>query len=182
MKTIKTFLISAIISCIYLISANAADVAKIAVVDIQRIVALSSYGKLAQAEINKKGETLMGDLKGKEKELTDLKNELERKGLVMSPEKRDEKEREFRIKLNDIKVVKKKYEKELGELNMRLVGRIQDDVIGLVQELGKKEGYLLIIEKREAGVMYSPETIDISDRVTGLYNEKYAKEKAKAAE
>lgn len=179
MKAIKTILLSVIISSVYLFSAYAADLGKIAVVDIQRVVSLSSYGKQAQAEINTKGEALMADLKNKEKELTDLKDELERKGLAMSPEKRDEKEREFRIKLGDIKVVKGKYEKELGELNMKLVSRIQKDVLDLVQDMGKKNSYLLIIEKREAGVMFSPDNIDITDQVIKLYNEKFTKDGTK---
>ena len=179
MKTIKIMLISVTVFFMCFITASAGDVGKIVVVDIQKIVSLSSYGKQAQAEINKKGEELMADLKNKEKEITDLKEELERKGLVMSPEKRDEKERDFRIKLGDIKVLKGKYEKELGELNMRLVARIQKDVLELVQDLGKKEGYLLVIEKREAGVMYSPESIDISDEVIKLYNDKFTKDTSK---
>jgi outer membrane protein len=179
MKIKGIILFSAMIVCVFGFSAFAADTAKIAVVDIQRVVSLSNYGKEAQAEINKKGEELMADLQRKEKEITDLKEELERKGLAMSPEKRDEKERDFRIKLGDIKVVKGKYEKELGELNMRLVGQIQKDVLELVQDLGKKEGYTLVIEKREAGVMFSPDSIDITEKVTGLYNTKYSREKSK---
>ena len=182
MKAIKTILFMVVVSSVYLFSAYAADLTKIAVVDIQNIVSLSSYGKQAQAEINKKGEELMADLKNKEKELTDLKEELERKGLAMSPEKRDEKEREFRIKLGDIKVVKGKYEKELSQLNMKLVSRIQKDVFDLVQDIGKKEEYLLIIEKREAGVMYSPDSIDITDQIIKAYNEKFSSEELKKHE
>jgi outer membrane protein len=179
MKTKRIILFSAMILWILGFSAFAADTFKIVVVDIQRVVSLSNYGKEAQAEINKKGEQLMADLQKKEKEITDLKEELERKGLAMSPEKRDEKERDFRIKLGDIKVVKGKYEKELGELNMKLVGQIQKAVLELVQDMGKKENYSLVLEKREAGVMYSPDSMDITDKVTQLYNEKYAKEKSK---
>lgn len=180
MKAIKTVLLSAIILSVYLFSAYAADTAKIVVVDIQRVVSLSSYGKQAQAEINKKGEELMADLKKKEQELKDLKDELERKGLVMDPDKRDEKERDFRIKLGDIKVVKNKYEKELGQLNMKLVNRIQKDVLELVQELGKKEDYFMVLERREAGVMYMPDSLDITDSIIKLYNEKFTKDQSKS--
>jgi len=43
------------IVCVFGFSAFAADTAKIAVVDIQRVVSLSNYGKEAQAEIQQKG-------------------------------------------------------------------------------------------------------------------------------
>lgn len=176
MQTLKMVLVAAIATCIMGFQAHAADVAKIGVVDLQRILAISSYGKSAQAEVNKKGEELMGSLKQKEGELQELKNKLEREALVMSQEKREENEREFRIKLNDLKALEKKYKKELAELNQKLVIKIQKDVVGIVQDIGKKEGYLLIIETREAGVMYMPSSIDISDRVAQLYNEKYDKD------
>lgn len=180
MKTRKTSLmIAGLVVFCFCAAAQAADVAKIGVVDLQRIVAMSSYGKSAQAEINKKGEELTADLQRKEGELEELKNKIEREALVMSPEKREEKEREFRIKLGDLKALEKKYKKELAELNMKLVGRIQNDVLELVEEIGKKEGYLLIIEKREAGVMYSPDSIDLSDQVTQMYNDKYSREENK---
>ena len=64
-------------------------------------------------------------------------------------------------------------------LNIKLVSRIQTDVVKLVEEVGKKEGFLLIIEKREAGVMYSPSTIDISDKIIQLYNQQYTEEMSK---
>jgi outer membrane protein len=180
MKTRKMNLIvvSMIIFC-FSAPAIAADVAKIGVVDLQRIVAMSSYGKSAQAEINKMGEELTLKLKKKESELGELKTKIEREALVMSPEKREETERDFRIKLGDLKADEKKFKKELADLNMKLVGRIQNDVLSIVEEIGKKEGFLLIIEKREAGVMYSPDSIDISDKITQLYNDKYAKEEKK---
>ncbi len=180
MKAQRTSLIvvSLVVFC-FSFSVDAADVAKIGVVDLQRIVAMSSYGKSAQAEINKKGEELTADLKKRESELGELKNKIEREALVMSPEKREEKEREFRIKLGDLQALEKKYKKELAELNMKLVGRIQNDVLKLVEEVGKKEGFLLILEKREAGVMYSPDSIDLSDKITQMYNDKYAKEEKK---
>ena len=52
---------------------------------------------------------------------------------------------------------------------------MQKAVFEIVQEIGKKEGYLLIIEKSNAGVIYNPESIDITDKVITAYNKKSAK-------
>jgi outer membrane protein len=177
MRTIKKAFVLAVVMFVFGFSAYAADMTKIGVLDLQRILTSSTHGKNAQAEINKKGEELTADLKGKEKDLEELKSKLEREALVMSPEMRDEKEREFRIKLGDLQSLEKKYKKELQELNLKLVSKIQNDIFAIVAELGKKEGYLLIIEKREAGVIFAPDAIDISEKVAKLYNEKYEKEK-----
>ena len=45
--------------------------------------------------------------------------------------------------------------------------------------MGKKEGFLVIFEKREAGVLYSPDTIDITDRLIQRYNAIFSKKAAK---
>lgn len=156
-----------------------ADVAKIGVVDFQRILEVSSAGKSAQAEIKSQGEKMETDLKKKGSELEKLKKKLDREALVMSMEMREEKEREFRIKINDFKSLEKKYKEEFKVVNNRLVNRIKKDVFELIEEIGKKEGYLLIIEKHEAGVMYSPTAIDITDKLIIQYNKKVATQSKK---
>ncbi|MFO7622270.1 MAG: OmpH family outer membrane protein [Bacteroidales bacterium] len=97
----------------------------------------------------------------------------------MSPEKREDQERDFRIKVGDLQSLEKKYKKELQELNLKLIGRIQNEVLDLVENMGKREGYTLILELREAGVMYALESIDMTDRIITLYDEKFTREKGK---
>jgi len=154
----------------FVISSSAADIAKIGVVDFQRIFDTSDAGKVAQAEIKKQGEKMETDLKKKGEELEELKKKFEREALVMSREMREEKEREFRIKINDFKSLERKYKANFKDLNAVLVGSLQKKLLGLVEEIGKKEGYLLIIEKREAGVLYAPSTIDVTDQLIQKLN------------
>jgi outer membrane protein len=151
--------------------ASAADVAKLGVVDFQKIIQSSSAGKEAQAKINEKGKEMEKDLKAKGSEIEEIKKKLDRESLVMSKEMRDQKEREFRIKVNDFKALEKKYKAELKETNSKLVLKIQKDVIKLAKEIGKKEGYLLIIEKNTAGILYSPASIEMTDKIIKIYND-----------
>ena len=93
-------------------SALAADVAKIGTIDIQRIMSTSEQGKAAKAEIKEQSDKMTAALKEKGAEIEELKKQLERESMVMSKEKREEKEREFRIKLNDLKSLEKRYRGE----------------------------------------------------------------------
>ena len=179
MKKFKTIGIAALSVLCFACCVYAADGVKIGTVDLQKVVSLSSYGKAALAEVNKKGESLTEDFKKREKELQDLKTRIEREALVMSPEKREDQERDFRIKVGDLQSLEKKYKKELQELNLKLIGRIQNEVLDLVENMGKREGYTLILELREAGVMYALESIDMTDRIITLYDEKFTREKGK---
>jgi outer membrane protein len=157
-----------------------AEVAKIGIIDFQRVIDTSNPGKRSAVEIKSQGKQMEETLKKKEGEVQELKKSLEQKALVMSQEAREEKERELRIKANDFQSLRQRYLDTLKELNLKLSGEIKKDVFGIVEEIGKAEGYLLILERRVGGVVYAPNAIDMTDKVIEAYNAldaKRAKEK-----
>jgi len=147
-----------------------AEVAKIGIIDFQRVIDTSNPGKRSAVEIKSQGKQMEETLKKKEGEVQELKKSLEQKALVMSKEAREDKERELRIKANDFQSLRQRYLDTLKELNLKLSGRIKEDVFGIVEEIGKQEGYLLILERRVGGVVYAPNAIDITDRVIEAFN------------
>ena len=155
----------------------AADVAKIGVIDLQKILETSKAGKLIQAELKKQKENMESDLKQKGAEIEKISKRIEREAMVMSKEMREEKEREQRIKINDFKSLQKKYRSDLQNLEVQLMNQMQKDIKELVDIIGKKEGYLLIINK--FSVIYSPGSIDITDDLIKKLNAKTAKRKKK---
>jgi len=158
----------------------AADVAKIGTIDFQRIIDLSDAGKAAQEKLNKQAKEMEADLKSKGADIEAGRKQFEREALVMNKEMKDAKEREMRIKINDFKQLQQRYTGVARELRFRLVGQIRNDVDKLVKEMGKKEGYLLIMERKEGGVIYMPSTIDMTDQVIKEYNIQWAKQQKSA--
>lgn len=154
-----------------------ADVAKIGIVDFQKIMSDSSAGKLIQKEFQTKGDEFSKKLQDMQKEIVELENNIKRESMVLSQEKRDEKGREYRIKVNDFNQAKKKLQYDLKMLETKEMNNMQKNVFEIVQKIGKKEGYLLVIEKKNAGVIYNPESIDITDKVIKEYNILSAKSK-----
>jgi outer membrane protein len=159
-------------------AARAADPPKIGVVDLQRVLEVSEAAKAGQEAMRKEVERMESEGKKSAAEAEELKNRLEREAMVMSKEAREEKEREFRIKLSDLKALEKKYRDEIQQLKGKLINEIYKDVAAILEEIGKKEGYQLIIEKREAGVFYAPKTIDLTDRLLQEYNGRQGKKKS----
>ena len=175
MRTFKTALVVIVVCFGFLVASSyGADVAKIGVVDFQKVLEISNAGKLARDKINEQGRKMEADLKKKGENIEETKKKLEREALVMSNEMRAEKEREIRISINDFKSLQKNYMDDFKEQEKKLVTRIQKELLKIVAEIGKKEGFLLILEKREAGIIYSPDTIDISDRLIQEYNAVFA--------
>ncbi len=169
MRTFKAAIAAAIFSfCFFVVSSYGADVAKIGVIDLQRVLDQSSAGKKANAEIKKQGKKMETELKEKGAEIEELRERIEREALVMSKEMREEKERDIRIKINDFKSLERKFKQDMQVLNRKFTQQIHQESVELVQEIGKAEGYLLIIEKTV--VLYSPNTVDITDQLIQKYN------------
>lgn len=158
----------------------AADVAKIGTIDFQRILDVSDAGKEAQVQLNKQAKQMEADLKSKGAEIEENQKQFEREALVMNKEMKNSKEREMRIKINDFKQLQQKYTGVARELQFRLVGQIRKDLDEIVKEIGKKEGYLIIMERKEAGIIYMPSKIDITDNVIKQYNARWAEQKKSA--
>jgi len=178
MRIIKFSLAISILFLFYLSSSGlAADVAKIGVLDLQKILETSDAGKSIQNELKIQKDKMESDLKQKGAEIETIGKRLERESMVMSKDMREEKEREQRIKINDFKTLQKKYRTELQTLEVQLMNDLQNDLKALVETMGKKEGYLMIINK--LGVLYAPTSIDITDQVIQQLNALTAKKKKK---
>jgi len=157
--------------CIVPASVSAADSTGIALVDFQEILKESSAGKFARQKINKKGQELEENLKNMQNKIEGLRDKLEKEALVMSEEKREQKKREIRIKINDFKQTNEQSKKEFQQMRQEVINNMKKEVFDLAQKIGKSEGYLLIMEKNTAGVLYYSDSIDITDEVITKYNE-----------
>lgn len=167
-----------LVACIGLFAgtmpADAADVAKIGTVDVQRVLENSSAGKAAKAMLKTKFEQMKKELNEKGKQIEELKKRLERERLVMNQEKREESERDLRIRVNDLKLMQKRYNEEIKKIELKIMGSINNDVSGLVEGIGKKEGYLVIFQQKPF-VIYAPQSIDLTDQVIQEYNTMFSK-------
>ena len=174
MRIEKTALIAVFFLFLFSTVSFGADVAKIGVFNFARILEISSAGKAAKVDLTEKGQKMTNDLKNKERELEELKKRLEQETLVMDREMREQKGREFRIKVNDLKELQRRYNNQIRKMQEIATRRMGKEVEELILEIGKTEGYLLILEKRNGGVWYHPTPIDITDRLIKAFNEKYA--------
>ncbi len=154
-----------------------ADVAKIGVINFQKILKESSAGKMTQKLITEKGSEFQKKLTTEKAQLDEMKKSFERESLVLSPEKQQENQREFRIRVNDFKKMQETFSREFKQLETKHLNQMQKDVFEIANEMGKKEGYLLILEKKIAGIIYHPTQLDITDKVIKEYNLKSSKTK-----
>jgi outer membrane protein len=174
------FLVHFFIIIIFIIPSYGADVAKIAILDSQKVLNESLLGKKMKNELEKIGANYSADLEAKGKEIQKLQNELnklsssEKTPSVANKEEFDNQTRTLEIKIYDFKRLQKKYQNELREEEREKYIYTTKLIQEIVDEIGKKEGYLLIKDKR--GSSYFPEDINITDKVIKLLDSRYKKD------
>jgi len=175
MKLRDLFLMISVCLLVFSGIAYGAEVPKIAVIDLQKVIDNSEAGKRSSEEIKSQGKKMENTLKDKGAEIEQLQTTLDQKALVLSDEARGEKEKDLREKVSDLKALQRRYQDALRDLNASFSKQIMKDVFEIAEGIGKEEGYTLIIDRRAGGVIYSPDTIDITDKITEKYNAMEAK-------
>jgi outer membrane protein len=167
---IRTLKIAAPLAALLLLGLAGTALAqnKIGVIDFQRVLRESIGGKAAKAEIEKRGESIEASLKKERDDLERKKTKLEAEARVMSADRRDKEEREFRIQVNDFKSLQQKRAREFKQFEGEIIERVQKEVFGLVEQIGAKNGFTLIVEK--GLILYNDDSIDVTDQLITLYN------------
>jgi len=147
----------------------AADL-KVAYVDIQRAVNDSNAGKEAKKAITKDVEKFQRLVADKQKELQTLKESLDKQVLMMTPDARANKEKEYQNKLREFQRWGEDSQNEVNQKRMEMERNISVALIKVIQKIGADEGYTVILEKNENIVLYASKSIDITDRVIKAYD------------
>jgi len=147
----------------------AADL-KVAYVDIQKAVNDSNAGKEAKKVITKELEKFQSIVAQKQKELQTLKESLDKQALMMTPDARASKEKEYQNKLREFQRWGEDTQNEVNQKRMEIERNISAALIKVIQKIGTDEGYTVILEKNENIVLYASKSIDITDRVIKAYD------------
>jgi outer membrane protein len=143
---------------------------KIGSVDMARAVNECNAGKEAKKALTNEVEKFQRLIVEKQKELQDTKELLERQGLMLSPEARVAKEREYQSKLRDFQRWGEDNQNEINQKRMEMERTISSGLQKVAQRLGAEEGYTLILEKNENIVLFNSRSTDITDRVIKAYD------------
>jgi len=157
--------------------AEAQSSTRIGYVDVQRILARSSAGVAAREQIERDKASMQKDVDGRRVELEKLREELEKKGLLLSAEARKEKQETLERKARDLRRLVDDYQKELEKKEQGLLQKVLQDLSGVIERYGKQRGYLMIVEKRGAGVVYGASEADLTDEIIKAYDQEAGRAK-----
>ncbi len=150
---------------------------KIGVFDMQVVMVKSTAGMDIKNELNKKKEYYTAEIKKREKALKQMRDEIEKKAMMLSQEARDEQEKAYQKKLRDLKLYANDSETDLKTMYRDKTQKLIHDILLVARNYAKKNNFSIVIEKQEGGVVFADKAIDITEQILKAFNEYYLKNK-----
>ncbi len=144
--------------------------AKIGYVDFNRALNEVYDGKNASKRLKSEFKEKQQKLNLLQKELTSMKEAIDRDRLLLSSDIIEERERAYRQKLSDVQRRFAEFQREMSEREAHLTEEILKGLKSIVRSIGDDEGYALILEKSQEIVLYAPAAEDLTDLVIKQYN------------
>jgi outer membrane protein len=143
---------------------------KIGYIDVQRVLARSAAGVAAREQLEKERAGIQKEMDGRRQELEKLRDEIEKKGPLMTADARREKQEQFERKRRDAARAADDFQKELEKREATLLQKVLQEMGGVIDRVGKEKSYYMIVEKRNAGVLYATADADLTDEVIRAYD------------
>ena len=153
---------------------------KIGVVDLQRAINETEDGRQAKRRLKKLFDERQKSLDEKQKALKAQKDNLERQQDVLSEDALRKKAEKFQAEVMELQNEYMQYQQELSAKEGELTQKILEKMQGILRRIGQTDGYTLIIEANEGGVVWVPNNLDLTDVLIQRYN-KQAKQGGGAA-
>jgi outer membrane protein len=146
---------------------------KLATVDMQRALNECDAGKKAKEDFKSQVDKLQADLNKQKTAIEKIKEDVEKKGMVLKDEERKSIERDYQRRLRDFQRTYKDSQAELQQRDNELTSEILRQLQEVIAEYGAKQGYTLVLEASNTGaVLYNSRSVDITDQVIQEYNSK----------
>jgi outer membrane protein len=145
---------------------------KIGFINVREIIQTSNAGKKAGEELKKVAERKQSEISSEEKELRSLKDDLAKKGSVLTAAARREKETKYQKKLSDYQFLVNAANEDLQKRDQEIFQKLMPEILKVIRAIAEKEKYTLIIDVATMPVPYYDKTYDLSKRVIEEYNKK----------
>jgi outer membrane protein len=151
--------------------AQTAAPARVAVINVQKVLAESTAGKAALERLKKMQDDRVAKAKKMDEEVQSIDNQINTKKMSLSEEKLAELTKD----LSDRKISMQRYaqdaDREVQEARDRSLQDLEKQIMPLINQIGKEMGFAAIFNKFESGLVYASDAIDITDMVVKRFNE-----------
>ena len=145
---------------------------KIGIVDIDQAISSTDEGKAAREEFARKQREAEQQMQPLMDRYKGVEEELKAKKFVLSEEALFQKQLDLAEMRNLIQNKIKELEGQLQVDQKRLEGPLTAKLVEIITDVGKTQGFTLILRRGTPGVLYTREALDVTDLIIKRYNQK----------
>jgi len=150
---------------------------KIGVVNSNEVIQKSTEGKAVMAQLQEKDKSNSSRISTMDEKIRELETKLNTQRLTLTQESILQLTSELERKRTERKRFAEDSLRELQELRFRLFTKVQDEVIPIIEGLGKERNLDIIFDLASSGAVYVNTTIDLTEEVIKRYNASKATKK-----
>jgi outer membrane protein len=150
--------------------------ARVAVIDVQRVLTTSTAGKAAYERLKKLQDDRMVRAQKMQEDMAALNNDLNTKKLSLSEEKLTDMQKQIADKQVALQRFGQDADKEITDARDKALQELEVKIKPVIDSLGKEMGLAAIFNKFESGLVYASDAIDITDTVIKRFNDSTASE------
>ncbi|HEY5611394.1 MAG TPA: OmpH family outer membrane protein [Thermoanaerobaculia bacterium] len=161
--------------------AQTAPPARVAVIEVSKVLSQSNAGKAALDRLRKLQEEKASRAKKMDEELKALDGQIKQKQMSLTEEKLAELRKQFSERGVALERFAQDAERELGQARDQSLKELEKQLMPVINTIGKEMGFAAIFNKYESGLVYAADAIDITDVVIKRFNDTTAKPEQAAA-
>ncbi len=161
---------AAVAALVMVAALPAAAQSKVAVIDVQRVVAESDPGKEAIQKLKAISDAKIQEGQAMQQEMATLQDQYNKQRFTVSEERMAEMSKELEDKNIAIRRFEDDAKRELEEVRRRELGGLEERILPIINQIGIEEGITLIFNKFQSGLVYADEAVDITDDVIRRFN------------
>ena len=143
---------------------------KIGIVDLDQAVGSTDEGKAAREELERKQREAELEIQPMIERYQTLAEEYQKKRPVLSPEKLRAMELDLTELQSQLELKQEEFQNRMKVDFERLIGPMREKLQKVVSDVGREEGFSLIVVRSMPGIMYARESLDITDLVIKKFN------------
>ncbi len=146
---------------------------KIGYVDLQRALNEVEEGRSAKAVLKKDFDEKQKALDRDQDALKKMKADLDKQAAVMSDDAKRDRQAELDRKFVEVQGKFVSFQRDLSEREREMTRGIFDKMGGIIREIAEAEGFTMVFEKNDAGLLYAPGSLDLTNELVRKYNGRY---------
>ncbi len=143
---------------------------RIGVVDSQEVLEKSQEGKRVTAQIESKNKTLQEDLVRLDDKIRELETKLNTQRLTLSQEALSNLLSDIDKRRTERARFVEDSRRELNDLTQRLFQRLQNELVPIINEIGKEKNLDIIFDRGSSGIIFYNPAVDLTPEVIQKYD------------